>query len=34
MKSMKSNTYTVYVYLDQANGEVVYSNCNCAAGTL
>ena len=26
--AMKSSTYTVY---DQANGEVVYSNCTCAA---
>ena len=30
--AMKSNTYTVYVHLNQANGEVVYSNCTCAAG--
>ena len=29
---MKSNTYTVYVHLNQANGEVVYSNFTCAAG--
>ena len=30
--AMKSNTYIVYVHLNQANGEVVYSNCTCAAG--
>ena len=30
--AMKSNTYTVYVHVNQANGEVVYSNCTCAAG--
>ena len=29
---MKSNTYTVYVHLNEANGEVVYSNCTCTAG--
>ena len=29
---MKSDTYTVYVHLNQANGDVVYSNCTCAAG--
>ena len=30
--AMKSNTYTVYVHLNEANGEVVYSNCTCVAG--
>jgi uncharacterized FAD-dependent dehydrogenase len=30
--AMKSNTYTVYVHLNEANGEVVYSNCMCTAG--
>ena len=30
--AMKSNTYTVYVHLNEANGEVVYSNCTCTAG--
>ena len=30
--AMKSNTYTVYVHLNQANGDVIYSNCTCAAG--
>ena len=30
--AMKSNTNTVYVHVNQANGEVVYSNCTCAAG--
>jgi hypothetical protein len=24
--------YTVYVHLNQANGEVVHSNCTCTAG--
>ncbi len=30
--AMKRNTYTVYVHLNEANGEVVYSNCTCVAG--
>ena len=30
--AMKSNTNTVYVHLNQANREVVYSNCTCATG--
>ena len=28
--AMKINTYTVYVYLNQTNGEVVYRNSTCA----
>ncbi len=30
--AMKNITYTVYVHLNEANGEVVYSNCTCKAG--
>ena len=30
--AIKNNTYTVYVHLNKANGEVVYSNCTCSAG--
>ena len=30
--TMKSNTYIVYVHLNKATGEVVYSNCTCPAG--
>ena len=30
--AMKNMTYTVYVHLNEANGEVVYSNCTCKAG--
>ena len=29
---MKNITYTIYVHLNEANGEVVYSNCTCKAG--
>ena len=27
--AMKNNVYTVYVHLNEANGEVVHSNCTC-----
>jgi hypothetical protein len=30
--AMKNNVYTVYVHLDEANGEVVHRNCTCTAG--
>ena len=30
--SMKNNQYTVYVHLDQINGEVMEAKCNCKAG--
>ena len=30
--AMKNNVYTVYVHLNEANGEVVHSNCTCTAG--
>ena len=30
--AMKSSTYTVYAHLNQTNGDVVHSNCTCAAG--
>jgi hypothetical protein len=30
--AMKSNTYTVYVHLNETNGEVVYGKCMCVAG--
>lgn len=29
---MKSVSYTVYVHLDQLNGEVGYAGCCCKAG--
>ena len=28
----QANVYTVYVHLNEANGEVVHSNCTCTAG--
>ena len=30
--AMKNITYKVYVHLNEANGDVVYSNCTCKAG--
>ncbi|XP_028417051.1 uncharacterized protein LOC114541314 [Dendronephthya gigantea] len=30
--AMKNNVYTVYVHLNEANGEVVHTNCTCTAG--
>jgi uncharacterized Zn finger protein len=29
---MKNNVYTVYVHPNEANVEVVHSNCTCTAG--
>jgi hypothetical protein len=30
--AMKKIVYTVYVHLNQKNGEILYSNCTCKAG--
>ena len=30
--SMKGRFYTVYVHLDQRNGEILHATCNCKAG--
>ena len=30
--TMKKQNYSVYVHLNQLNGEVLYANCACVAG--
>ena len=32
--SMKNIFYNVYIYMDQVNGDVMFSNCNCKAGQV